>query len=235
MLLATPPKPTIQNRDNVCFMKIILIFCLFAIFLLFSSATPPTGGCTQEFRFFFKSQHDEAFWIGENRYGECGESHLIQVFLNQQGTPHQTKFTELKEFDNWHWVETAQEKVKTEEVIAIKSYDGHINFPITDISLTAPPPNQPLQYQRQEKYRNDCAKNWNSNMGKEGIDMPIFKGIKPELLYYYKDGIYFNYTVEEAYLFPISRYLLVFTKSEQKCSGDNTMHGFMLFKFEVSK
>ncbi len=215
-------------------MKLLACVLLLLGFFLRTSPDKRTGGCNQEFKFFFKSKHDDAFWIGENLYGDCGESHLIQIFSSSQGNQfYETKLTELKEFDSWHWVEQANQVLKTEEYIAVKSYNGSVNFPVTNISLSPPVANSFLLTQKQTSFPYDCAKHWNKNMGKQGIDLPICKGIKPELVYFYKEGLYFNYTIEQAYLFTQSKYILLFTKSQHTCNGESTMHGFMLLKFTI--
>ena len=52
-----------------------------------------------------------------------------------------------------------------------------------------------------------------------------------ELLY--PEGLYVDYQISKAYYFPGSGYILVFTHQPLIASGNDTMHGFLLFKEKV--
>ncbi len=231
------------------FMKSFLIILFFFVIIALQASSPPkkylnyspkSNGCTQEYKFFFKNQHNDIFWIGENRYGECGESHLIQISVDEktQGEKSQNSravITESKIFNDWEWLEKAKQTLKLEEFIIQKAENGVIAFPAMELYISPPPNDIQLQASKNENFPNDCAKIWNKNKGKAGICMPITKGLKTDLVYYYQDGLYFNYTIDKVYIFPLSRYLVLFTKNQNFCNGENTMHGFMIFRFETVK
>jgi hypothetical protein len=191
--------------------------------------------CTQEFRFFFKNKHDNVFWIGENKYGECGESNLIQIYIDENNNKSYAKHTELKDFDNWAWITKAKESIKIEDVIMQKGENGQILFPAMELSILPPLENPKLQNLKDNHYKNECAKVWNNLLGNEGIDLPMMIGLNSKLIYHYNEGLYFNYSIESVYIFPSSRYLILFTKNKNVCNGENSTHGFMIFKFEVLK
>ena len=245
-------------------MKLFFIFLLYSVVICCQAATPPkkigrntknnnhfsyskqnkkakstknpkNHNCVQEYKFFFKNKHEDVFWIGENRYGECGESNLIQIFLDDKTKKNSVKLTELKDFDNWVWLNKAKESVKIEDVIIQKGENGQILLPAMELSILPPHENPKLQALKDSDYGNDCAKYWNNSLEKAGIDLPIMIGLNASLVYYYSDGLYFNYTISSAYIFPTSKYLVLFTNSKNTCSGENSMHGFMIFKFDILK
>jgi hypothetical protein len=230
-------------------MKILSIILCFFVIIALQAASPPkknfncspkSNGCTQEYKFFFKNQHNDIFWIGENRYGECGESHLIQILIDEKTQDEKSQnsravITESKIFNDWEWLEKAKQTIKSEEFITQKAENGVITFPAMELYISPPPNDIQLQASKNEDFPNDCAKIWNKNKGKSGICLPIMKGLKTDLVYYYQDGLYFNYTIEKVYIFPLSRYLVLFTKNQNLCNGENTMHGFMIFRFEMAK
>lgn len=199
------------------------------------NSNPKSNGCTQEYKFFFKNQHNDIFWIGENRYGECGESHLIQISVDEKTQQSSANITESKIFNDWEWLEKAKQTIKSEEFIIQKAENGAIAFPAMELYISPPLNDIQLQALKNENFPNDCAKIWNKNKGKSGINLPIMKGMKTDLIYYYQDGLYFNYTIDKVYIFPLSRYLVLFTKNQNLCNGENTMHGFMIFRFEMAK
>ncbi len=197
--------------------------------------SPKTNACIQEYRFFFKNKHTDLFWIGENRYGECGDSHLIQVAIDQNNETTHLGMTELKEFNDWDWVKQAKISIKNEDYIEQRAENGKVAFPNMELSIFPPPINDYLQTRKENSYPNDCAKIWNRKEKNQGIDLPIMHGLQAKLLYYYSDGLYFNYAIDKVYIFPTSHYLVVFTKNQNLCDGENTMHGFMIFRFEIPK
>jgi hypothetical protein len=194
-----------------------------------------SNGCSQEYKFFFKNKHDDTFWIGENLYGECGTSSLIQVFIDNKAQIPTAKVTELRDFDSWTWLETAQRNVQTDEAISLNAENGQIIFPSMKFKIAPPPNNVKLQTLKQNEFHDECAKIWNKQMGKNGIDMPIMEGFKANLLYHYTGGLYFNYYIDKVYIFPQSRYMVLFTKNKQKCETSGTTHGFMILSFEMPK
>jgi hypothetical protein len=192
-----------------------------------------TQGCPQEYKFFFKNKHDDTFWIGENLYGECEKSSLIQLFIDSRTNTCTERISEFKSFDRWESIVDMQKHMATDHVIILNGQQGQINYSAMQMQLISPPTNIKLQTLKQNEYHDDCAKVWNSQMGSKGIDMPQIKGAKISLVHAYSGGLYFNYSIDKAYIFPDSRYIVLFTQNKAICESTSTMHGFMVFKFSM--
>lgn len=209
----------------------------FSLTLLLTSSVQyvPTTNCDQKFTFFFKMQHDDVFWIGEDLFGECGQSNLIQVFL--RGEKPSAKKIELAQFERWEWIEHAKKAMKTEVCYPLQlNSKQEINDEVLGIKLRAPKVNNRAMNQFTEEFAENCARQWNQKMGEDGIDAPVADwDMELELAYYHADGLYCNYQIEKAFVFPESSYLLVMTKQAQRCAGGDTMNGFLIFKFTSTK
>ena len=59
---------------------------------------------------------------------------------------------------------------------------------------------------------------------------PQFSGVKAQLKYYYKSGLYINYKIDRVIFVPYKKLLIVFTKQSITASGGDSMHGFMIFQ-----
>jgi hypothetical protein len=190
-----------------------------------------TTNCEQKFTFFFKVQYDHTFWIGEDLYGECGQSNLIQIFL-KEGKPLVKKM-ELVHFEKWEWIEPVKKAMRTEKpYIFIPNSNKIIEDASTGIKIRPPKLNNRLYNQFIENFAENCARQWNNSMKENGIDTPQTWDIDLDLVYYYPDGLYFNYDIEKVCVFPESSLLLVMTKNKERCAGGDTMDGFLIFKFK---
>lgn len=190
-----------------------------------------TTNCEQKFTFFFKVQYDHTFWIGEDLYGECGQSNLIQVFL-KEGKPLIKKI-ELAHFENWEWIEPVKKAIRVEKpYVFVPNGSKIIEDASTGLKIKPPKPNNRLYNLFAENFAENCARQWNNSMKEDGIDTPQTWDIDLDLVYYYPDGLYFNYDIEKVFMFPESSLLLVMTKNKEKCAGGDTMDGFLIFKFK---
>jgi len=99
--------------------------------------------------------------------------------------------------------------------------------------MRAPAPHK-IEWKKEFKQYTYGANDWNEEYGLEEVLSPEFEGIKSELVYFYPEGLYINYEISKAYYFPNSGYLLVFTHQSMLASGNDTMHGFLLFKQAVA-
>lgn len=209
---------------------------LAGVLIVFSSFVRETRttNCDQKFTFFFKLQYDNVFWIGEDLFGECGESNLIQVFL---GNDKQIiKKMPLAQFERWEWVEHIKKAMRTEISYALEvSSKQIIDDESRGIKLRTPKENNRLMNQFNNEFGENCAKQWNQKMKTDGIDEPQTWDMELDLVYYHPDGLYFNYQMEKVFVFPESSHLLIMTKQAQRCAGGDTMDGFMIFKFKTLK
>jgi len=221
-------KQLVGRQFGVCRLVILAL-------LMTSASNPMTTNCEQKFIFFFKLQNDDTFWIGEDLFGECGQSNLIQVFL--KGDKPLAKETELAQFERWEWIEHAKKAMKTEVCYPLKvDSKQEIDDEVLGIKLRSPKNNNRAMNHFNEEFAENCARQWNQKMKTDGIDEPIVAwDMELELAYYHADGLYFNYQIEKAFVFPESSYLVIMTKQAQRCAGGDTMDGFMIFKFKTLK
>ena len=185
--------------------------------------------CDQKFTFFFKSQFaSEALWIGEELYGACGQTDLLQVFVDDQ---HATlKKTEIDAFQHWQWIENLKKIVKLEPHTPLNIQTQTAQC--CGIKLKAPKYNEKLLNLYEESYAHLQAADWNAALKTQGIDLPQTAELQLELLYAYPNGLYFNYELDQVYLFSQSKILLIFIRQNKRCQLQNTMHGFLVCKYK---
>jgi len=70
---------------------------------------------------------------------------------------------------------------------------------------------------------------WYKVKGDYGLLLPKIEGLNSELLYKHSRGLYFNYNISEVHYFP-GNYILIITHQPRLAVGDNSMHGFFIFK-----
>lgn len=195
-------------------------------------APPPSNQCEQSYRLLFKERERDVFWIAENLYGECSQSNLIQVDVSRP-EPH-SRSTALKEFDQWRMLEqTLKQAIEHEQPTEILPRNGVLTLGNTGVKIKAPERNKTLEQMYLQDFFSECARQWNDGMRQAGIDMPVISGAAvPKLLYVSPDGLYFNYRIDKAYLFPDSRTLILFTKNNTfRCNSEiSSMHGFMIMR-----
>lgn len=194
--------------------KVLLIGMLIG-FTSFVGSTPTTN-CEQKFTFFFKLQYDDVFWIGEDLFGECGESNLIQVFFGEGKSS--LKKMPLSQFERWEWIESVKKAMRT-EVFHTQEMDKEqvIDNEDMGIKLRTPKENNRLENDFTEKFAKNCARQWNERMKIDGIVEPIAWDMELDLVYYHPDGLYFNYKIEKVFIFPESDHLLIMTKQPMRC------------------
>ncbi|MCU0393184.1 MAG: hypothetical protein MUE81_18890 [Thermoflexibacter sp.] len=225
--------PLFNNKKFILYRKLLLPKLIIGLLLPLGSFTNNvlTTNCDQKFTFFFKMQYDDTFWIGEDLYGECGQSNLIQIFLS--GEKVQAKKMELAQFEKWDWIEQAKKVMRIESPFTfIPNSSQTIENDNIGIKLRKPKYNPDLLNKFSDEFVGSCAKQWNQKMGIKGIDLPQSWSWDLDLVYYHPDGLYFNYQIDKVYVFPESNFLLVMTKYDKRCAGGDTMNGFMLLKFK---
>jgi hypothetical protein len=213
------------------------LFMLIFPLLIFTGAWTGhsiTTNCEQKLTFFFKLHYDNTFWIGEDLYGECGQSNLIQVFLNREKAI--VKKTELAQFEKWDWVEQAKKAIRVETPYVLSPNSNQvIDNESYGIKLRAPKYNGRLLNKFSNEFAENCAYQWNQAMQEEGINTPDSWDMELDLVYFHPNGLYFNYQMEKVFIFPESNFLLVMTKNEIRCASGDTMNGFLIFKFKTVK
>jgi hypothetical protein len=197
--------------------------------LLCAASAPRSTNCEQVYRLLFKARHEPTFWIREDLYGECGQSNLVQVTV--EPTPTTTRLG-LAKFAEWGWAEGLEGAFAAETPEELPSQGAEARHRHLALAVQAPPENAKLDHLFKQEFGEYCAPQFNKILGRAAIDLPRFEGARADLLYHSPGGLYFNYRLGDAYLFPDSRLLLVFTKSPLRCQGGDTAHGFLIFRLQ---
>lgn len=188
-----------------------------------------TSNCHQTFHFFFISQGTPTFWIGEDVSGECEYSKLLRI--NIIDSTVSVSQTELKKYKNWGIIPELNSLLRIYEETPLELNDSE--WKNEDFKIIAPDYDSSLSVEFNDHIRKggSNAYSWIKVKGNDGIKLPEIEGIKTELLYSYKTGLYINYEITDVHYFP-SLYVLIFTHQPRKAVGLDTMHGFLIFKVE---
>ena len=214
--------------------RFYLLSALSVLLVMMGAWTNVTTNCEQKFTFFFKQHYDNTFWIGEDLYGECGQSNLIQIFL--VGEKATVKKTELAVFEKWDWIEQAKKAIRIESPYMLSPNTNQvIDNELYGVKLRAPKYNSRLLNKFSDEFSENCAYHWNQQMKEGGIDIPQTWDMELDLIHFHPHGLYFNYQIEKVFIFPESNYLLVMTKNNIRCISGDTTNGFLIFKFQVEK
>ena len=212
--------------------KIFLSFLLFCINVSANNNSSKilTSNCTQTFHFFFLSRGEyPVFWIGEDVSGDCDYSQLLNIAI-KDSTISFVK-SGLLEYNNWGCIPELKSLFnKYDEEIFTKKNN---TWQLKGIKISPPKYDSILTEEFYEHIRKggSDASSWIKEKGNKGIILPGIEGIKTELLFYYKIGLYINYDISEAY-YLAQNYILVFTHQPIKAVGMDTMHGFLIFRIK---
>jgi len=212
--------------------KYFLAVCSFS-FLSFSpfenASKVLTTNCHQTFHFFFLSEGSPTFWIGEDLSGECDYSRLLNVSVNDSSVS--VLHSELKDDNNWRNISELSSLFRTYEEQSLEIKDNI--WQNKDLKIYTPIYDSLLAEEFTEHIRKggSNANSWIKIKGQDGIILPEIEGIKTELIFSYKTGLYINYEISEVHYFPNS-YILIFTNQPRKAVGLDTMHGFFIFKIK---
>ena len=172
-----------------------------------------TTNCHQTFHFFFLVQGSPTFWIGEDLNGECNYSRLLNVSVNDSSVS--ISQSELKDYNNWGNIAELSSLFRKYEDQPLElnnniweNKDLKIYSPVYDSLLAE-------EFNGHIRQGGSNAYSWIKIKGKEGIILPDIEGIKTELLFSYKTGLYINYDISEVHYFPGS-YILIFTHQPRK-------------------
>lgn len=202
---------------------------LLIFFQILSSYTFAATFCSQDFSLLAltSSGNKSVFWVEEKVGGDCYYSQIIQVILSNK--TEMVLKTPLKNYENNDFFHKMAKRIETEPYS--KFNKGISIWSLKNLKVKQSPPNKTLlgKFLTMAPY----AKEWNKKMGLNGIQQPTFYGLKEKLMYYYPEGLYINYEISDIYLFENKRYLLVFTNQENSGVGNDTVHGFLIFKISV--
>lgn len=210
-----------------------LLIAIFSLsFLSFSmvenSPIVFTTGCQETFHFFFLTfGRSPTFWIGIDVSGECISSHLVQINVNDSSVS--VLSSELKEYKKWKVIPELKSLLKTYKESELES-KGDV-WISKGIKITIPEYDSTLwhEFNKHVMGGGGNAITWYQEKGDYGLLLPKIEGLNTELIYQHKRGLYFNYKISEVHYFP-NNYLIIFTYQPRYAVGDDSMHGFLIFK-----
>jgi hypothetical protein len=210
---------------------IFFVVCIVCLITCSTRISETASNCNQSFLFLLATaDNNPVFWIAEDVGGECWYSHLIQIAV--EDTTDTATYTALGSYKSWNW-KGLEEKLKgviCQPAIELENQNGMWSLPGLSWRIGVPPPDSAMLKLLQKEYKAGRERSWNVNYGIKGVSVPSAEGLDIEMVYYYPEGLYIDYTISKVYYFPQSRYILVFTNQPRMASGLDTMHGFLLLK-----
>ncbi len=216
--------------------KTILLFFVCSISLMFPVSSHATTNCHQTITFraltrgyssLSHSERSKTFWITEDVDGECQWSHLIQLSIADKKV--YSNDSDLLEFGEWGWLTECIKHLSLEIPQEFSESSGVWSCSTASFRIISPQPDSGLLYSFLAASREGYEQKWIEDHDLGGISIPIFEGVKGELIYHYKRGLYIGYQFSKVYYFP-PEYLLIITHQPMMANGLDTMHGFLLFK-----
>jgi len=210
---------------------IFFVVCIVCLISCSTRISEAATNCNQSFTFLLATaDSNSVFWIAEDVGGECWDSRLIQIVLeNTKDTAIYSRLGYPGSW-NWRWLGERIKGVVCQPAIELRNENGMWGVPGLPWRVKVPLPDSALFKLFQEEFNAGRERSWNMIYGIKGINIPSVEGIDIKLAYYYPEGVYIGYTISKAYYFPQSRYILVFINQPRMASGLDTMHGFLLLK-----
>jgi hypothetical protein len=213
-------------RKNVILLGIGIMFSMSV------SVLAATNG-VQTFDLLFKS--GDVLWIGEDIGGEYELSVLHQVVVRDDGVA--AGQSELKTYRQWAPIAALDTYVRTDLVIRLESLsDGRWGH--SDLTWTLRPPDEDKtlteSFIAHVQAGGSNAESFYAAKQAPAKQPPLFRGADAEPLYFSDRGLFFNYTIDSSYIFFRSGLVLVFTHQPAKAVGLDTMHGFIVMRFNSS-
>lgn len=184
--------------------------------------------CETEFDFLLMEANNSYCWVGQTQHGECHSSQVIQ--LTFEGSEVFTSVMASAAFDDWTWTKRLSRQIEQDYAVALDP-DTNFSYSLIGLKIRNPSYNATLYNEFFTEIYGQCGRQWNEVKGEAGLDLPKISSDKEAtLVYYHKEGMYFNYEIESVTYFPDSGYLLIFTSQKQKCGHNASMNGFFIFR-----
>ncbi|MBE0534359.1 MAG: hypothetical protein IH624_01730 [Phycisphaerae bacterium] len=200
-----------------------------AVFGMSLGAAASTS-CDQKFTFLGLTRGSQPIlWVAEELGGECLSTQLVQVILDDPNAV--TVSTEIPS-RQVTWLKDAMKQFATEAARPLDDVQGL--WMARGATWYVKPPNPrsdlSLAFSAHVAGGGSNGISWNKERGLKGVVAPEVGNAGARLIYSYPAGLYFNYTISQAYFFPRSGHLVVFTHQKLLAVGLDTMHGFMVLK-----
>ncbi len=201
-----------------------------AMFSLFVAAAGASTSCDQKFTFLGLTRgSSHVLWVAEELGGECFSAQLVQAVLDD---PNSTTIATDIPSRQIAWLKDAIANFAAEKPQPLDNVQGLWIAPGTNWYIKAPQPRNDLKaaFTTHVAVGGSNGSTWNKAQGPKGIVPADVGNAVARLIYFYPSGLYFDYSISQAYYFPRSGHLVVFTNQPLLAVGLDTMHGFMVLK-----
>ena len=210
--------------------KFYMLICLILIIALFIPCNSHSASCCdQTFTLYGKTQGEYSVLLWDVFVGGACYSWYTNIFVFTPDTMR--RFVSEYGDGGQGWASEYIAHNNLEKIDTLLCKDG--KYAIKD-SLTISPPEEDTSFVG--KWRmisiNDCcgASSWYKKCPVNCFDLPIFNKGHAELIYYYKDGLYKNYSLKNVYYFPESDLVIILTHQPKTAVGLDRMDGLLVFK-----
>lgn len=209
--------------------KLNYIICLaFLLALATANSALAASCCDQTFTIYGKTQGDYSILLWDLFIGGECYSWYTHVFIFSPDTVRQFKAEYGKGSEGWAYDFIAHNS--PEKIDTLKN-DSGVYFISDDITVSPPQTDTTFE----EKWHRLCDEyhsvvTWYKKCPINCIDYPVFSGCDTKLLYYYKDGLYKNYSLKEVYYLPESNVVIVLTHQPYVADGMDRMDGIIIYR-----
>jgi hypothetical protein len=223
-----------KNSEEETMNKKRFYICAAIIFSVSTFSTAFAASfCNQTFTFLGKTYR--TFWLTEELGGDCEHSLLIQLAVNDPNvTLIKTNFknyvdcSKFKETMAYFDVETPVELTNKNDIWKPDKGSWFIKAPDHNDGLMK-------KFGDHVHEGGSDGRSWHDKYKQKGFLPPQAHNTKTKILYYYRPGLYINYTISKAYYYPRSGHILIFTNQKALAVGMDTMHGFILMEIIKGK
>lgn len=201
-----------------------------ATVLIAAAGAAGSTSCDQKFTFLGLTRGSRpVVWVAEELGGECLSAQLVQAILDDPNTT--TISTDIPSRDIG-WLKDAIGNFAAEKTQPLEDVQGLWMARGTTWYIKPPKPRSdlPVAFNAHVAAGGSNGLSFNRERGSKDVVIPEVGNAKARLVYYYPAGLYFNYTISQAYFSPRSGFLVLFTRQKTLAVGLDTMHGFMVLK-----
>jgi hypothetical protein len=201
-----------------------------AILVMGAAGAIASTSCDQTFTFLGLTRGSRpVLWVAEALGGECLYTQLVQVILDDPNAVMVSTDIPSREIG---WLKDAMGHFAAEKAQPLEDVQGLWMARGTTWYVKPPKARGDLAiaFTAHVAAGGSNGVSWNKERGLHGVMAPEVGNAKARLVYFYPAGLYFDYTISQAYYLPKSGYLVVFTNQKLLAVGLDTMHGFMVLK-----
>jgi hypothetical protein len=200
------------------------------VILLAAGGAAASTSCDQKFTFLGLTRGSRpVVWVAEELGGECLSAQLVQAILDDPNTTTVSTDIPSRQIG---WLKEAMANFATEKPQPLQDVQGFWMARGTTWYIKPPQTRSDLAsaFTAHVAAGGSNGQTWNKARGLKGVVAPEVGNATARLIYFYPAGLYFDYTISQAFFHPRSGYLIVFTNQKTLAVGLDTMHGFMVLK-----